>query len=151
MDGKDEWLSVFRPNQSPMLVEGDFISRHNYSLALSAVAEHGPSVFYGHPDGKDDSGNGDAWIAKNMIETIKKSGGIMTREDLRDYKVRVYEPLKTVYNGNTIWTTDAPSCGMSVTCCLWSISRAESVYRLISACRTGHAWNVQHSRIIRSS
>jgi gamma-glutamyltranspeptidase/glutathione hydrolase/leukotriene-C4 hydrolase len=110
MEGKEEWESIFRP-RSAMLVEGDFMSRLNYSRSLASIAKYGPSVFYGRQDGKDDESNDHAWIAKDMIETIGTHGGVMTRKDLREYSVRVYEPIKTTYHGKTIWTTDAPSCG----------------------------------------
>lgn len=112
MEGKDEWETIFRP-RSEMLVEGDYMSRHNYSRSLASVAKYGPSVFYGRADGKDDESNENAWIAEDLIKTIKKSGGVMTRKDLREYAVRVYEPIKSTYHGKTIWTTDAPSCGES--------------------------------------
>jgi gamma-glutamyltranspeptidase/glutathione hydrolase/leukotriene-C4 hydrolase len=114
MEGRPEWEDVFRPYQQ-MLVEGDYMSRYNYSRALASIAEYGPDVFYGKQpgQGKDDESNGHAWIAKDMVETIRKEGGVMTMDDLRGYKVRVYEPMKTTYQGKTIWTTDAPSCGES--------------------------------------
>jgi gamma-glutamyltranspeptidase/glutathione hydrolase/leukotriene-C4 hydrolase len=112
MEGRPEWEDVFRPYQQ-MLVEGDYMSRLNYSRSLASIAKYGPSVFYGKQqgDGKDDESNGHAWIAKEMIETIRREGGILTRDDLRGYKVRVYEPMRTTYHGKTVWTTDAPSCG----------------------------------------
>jgi gamma-glutamyltranspeptidase/glutathione hydrolase/leukotriene-C4 hydrolase len=110
MEGKDEWETIFRP-RSEMLVEGDYMSRHNYSRSLASIAKYGPSVFYGRIDGKDDESNENAWIAEDLIKTIKKSGGVMTRKDLREYAVRVYEPIRSTYHGKTIWTTDAPSCG----------------------------------------
>lgn len=112
MKGLPEWEKVYRP-RGDMLVEGDFITRTNYSQTLSAVAKYGPDVFYGRPakSKKSRKDAGEEWIAENLIETIQRNGGVMTREDLRDYQVRLYEPVKGVYNGKRIWTTDAPSCG----------------------------------------
>jgi hypothetical protein len=55
MEGRPEWEDVFRPYQQ-MLVEGDYMSRHNYSRSLASIAEYGPDVFYGKQpgQGKDD-------------------------------------------------------------------------------------------------
>lgn len=117
MEGLTEWESVFRPQSVP-LVEGDWISRQNYSRALTSIAHHGPDVFYGRPnnkerdlDGNDDGSYNGAWIAQNIVDTVKRAGGILTRDDLSNYQARVYEPIVGEYNGKRIHTTDAPTCG----------------------------------------
>lgn len=88
-----------------MLVEGDWVRRTNYSSTLEYIARNGIDSFYGH--------GGDPWIAQSMVDAVTKEGGVLSMEDLQGYKVEVYDPVKSTYHGNTIYTTDAPSCGMS--------------------------------------
>ncbi|KAJ9108666.1 hypothetical protein QFC20_003365 [Naganishia adeliensis] len=102
MEEKEEWADVFRP-RGAMLVEGDWLRRTNYSKTLEYIAQDGIDSFYGHGE--------DPWIAQAMVDAIAKEGGVLSMDDLQGYAVEVYDPIKSTYHGNTIYTTDAPSCG----------------------------------------
>jgi gamma-glutamyltranspeptidase/glutathione hydrolase/leukotriene-C4 hydrolase len=115
MEEKEEWADVFRP-RGAMLVEGDWLRRTNYSKTLEYIAQNGIDSFYGHGE--------DPWIAQAMVDAVGKEGGVLSMDDLRGYAVEVYDPIKSTYHGNTIYTTDAPSCGKQLvwTWVLWLMS-----------------------------
>lgn len=51
------------------------------------------------------------YIAKSIIDFIQKMNGIMTLEDLRNYKVEVKPPLSVTFGDYRLFTTQAPSSG----------------------------------------
>lgn len=102
MVDKPQWNATFRPRGS-MLVEGDWMDRRNYSRSLEAIGKNGGDYFYK-----------DSWIADEIVESIKREGGIMTKQDLAEYKVRVYDAIKGTYHGRKVYTTDAPTCVSAV-------------------------------------
>lgn len=105
MVGKTEWENVFRP-RGEMLVEGDWVQRTNYSKTLEWIGKHGIDGFYGTSKREEDN-----WIAAGVIASIQKEDGIMTRQDLIDYRLNIYPAISSTYNGKTVFTTDAPSSG----------------------------------------
>ncbi len=105
MEGKPEWEAVFRP-RGAMLVEGDWVKRAAYADTLEWVGAHGVDGFYGKEPREADN-----WIAQAMVDTVRQQGGIMTREDLAGYELRVYPAISGNYQGKTVYTTDAPSSG----------------------------------------
>lgn len=50
-------------------------------------------------------------IAKSLIETIQKNGGIMTLKDMSNYRA-VHRPVvNTTYHGNRVFSASAPTSG----------------------------------------
>jgi gamma-glutamyltranspeptidase/glutathione hydrolase len=78
---------------------GEKLVMENLGKTLHAVAERGPDAFYDGP------------IAASIAETIQSAGGVMTLEDLRDYRPVWREPLETEYRGYQILTMPPPSAG----------------------------------------
>jgi gamma-glutamyltranspeptidase / glutathione hydrolase len=66
---------------------------------LERIAEHGANEFY---EGK---------TARMIADAMKKNGGLVTMEDLRNYKAVVREPLRGSYHGYDIITAPLPSSG----------------------------------------
>lgn len=89
---------TFAPGGKP-LREGDTCLRKNLGHTLQQIAKHGPNAFY----------MGD--IAKAFVADVKAAGGIMTIEDLRDYKVVVRQPLVAETMGYTLISMPPPSSG----------------------------------------
>ena len=79
--------------------EGEIIRQPELSQALKAIASEGPEVFY------------QGWIAQAIVDTIKKDGGVLTLEDLKDYKPVWREPLVGSYRNRTVITMPPPSSG----------------------------------------
>ena len=79
--------------------EGDTIINNNYAQTLIKIMNEGKDGFY--------SGE----VAKEMIETISKKGGIMTINDLSDYESIWREPVKFKYKDYDIISMSFPSSG----------------------------------------
>jgi gamma-glutamyltranspeptidase/glutathione hydrolase len=50
-------------------------------------------------------------VAKDLVDTVHATGGAMTLDDLKKYKVRWLSPLTTEYEGNKIYLMPPPSSG----------------------------------------
>lgn len=66
---------------------------------LERIARHGAKEFY---EGK---------TARLIADAMDKNGGLITMEDLRNYKAVVREPLRGKYHGYDIITAPLPSSG----------------------------------------
>ncbi|TYT79618.1 gamma-glutamyltransferase [Treponema phagedenis] len=78
---------------------GDVINNPDLAKTLKIISEKGLDGFY----------KGE--VAEALIETLKKYEGVMTLEDLSDYKVSVAKPVIGDYRGYTIISTPPPSSG----------------------------------------
>jgi gamma-glutamyltranspeptidase/glutathione hydrolase/leukotriene-C4 hydrolase len=92
------WAEVYAP-RGALLVEGEWVKRERYADTLEIVARQGPGALY--------SGE----IADDIVDTVRKHGGILTHQDLADYRARVYPAVKGDFAGQTIYTADAPASG----------------------------------------
>lgn len=93
-----DWRSIFAPH-GVRLQAGDPIRRTNLSRTLAAIAKNGADAFY----------TGE--IAESMIRKIQAEGGVMTLDDLANYKVKVARALEGTYRGRKIYTPHAPTSG----------------------------------------
>lgn len=96
-----DWSVDFAPNGCRLRL-GDTMTRKRYAATLEQIALHGPDVLY--------SGN----LGRQLVATVETAGGIMTMEDLRDYKAVVRNWSETEYRGHRVVTTTAPSSGIVV-------------------------------------
>ncbi len=79
--------------------EGEMIRQPDLGHTLKAIAAEGADVFY------------QGWIAQAIVDSIKKDGGVLSLEDLRDYKPVWREPLVGRYRKRTVITMPPPSSG----------------------------------------
>lgn len=79
--------------------EGDRIRQPELAVALKAIAEKGPEVFY------------EGWIGKAIADRLKKEGGIQTLEDFKGYKPMWREPIIGNYRKWVVITMPPPSSG----------------------------------------
>jgi len=89
---------IFMPN-SEVPKEGEVIRQAELAETLKVIAQQGAEIFY---QGR---------IAEAIAETIKNNGGVMTLEDLKNYKAVWREPLIGTYRNRTIVTMPPPSSG----------------------------------------
>lgn len=78
---------------------GDVLRNPDLAKSLTLIAEQGADMFY----------NGE--IADAIMAEIEKYEGVMTREDLANYKVNLREPVKSTYRGYEIISCPPPSSG----------------------------------------
>jgi gamma-glutamyltranspeptidase/glutathione hydrolase len=95
------WALDFAP-QGKLLAFGDHITRKRYAATLETIANSGPEAFYSGP------------IADATIAELKKQGGNMTAEDLKDYKVIIRKPIEINYRGYRLVSCGTPASGSVV-------------------------------------
>lgn len=66
---------------------------------MEALARQGEKAFYAGPN------------AKALIEAVSADGGVMTLEDLANYRVREVTPIEGSFRGHRVVTMPAPSAG----------------------------------------
>ncbi|XP_011206389.2 glutathione hydrolase 1 proenzyme [Bactrocera dorsalis] len=94
---------IFLKDDGTPFVEGDYMKRTQLGITLGIIAENGAGELY---DGGE--------IGKLFIEDIQELGGIITEDDLKNYKVRWEDTNHVIANvtgGYTLYTTPLPSSG----------------------------------------
>lgn len=89
---------VFAPN-GRLLQAGDKCSNVELAQSLEAVAEQGPQAFY----------NGT--VGEKFVKDVRDAGGILTMEDLKNYRVDIMDALAANVAGYTIYGMPPPSSG----------------------------------------
>jgi gamma-glutamyltranspeptidase/glutathione hydrolase len=78
---------------------GETLLQLDLAHTLHQIARHGADGFYQGP------------VAQRLVAAVHKAGGSMTLQDLRDYQVRVREPVRGLYRGHPIASMPPPSSG----------------------------------------
>lgn len=89
---------VFAPN-GRLLQAGDKCCNLELAQSLEAVAEQGPQAFY----------NGT--VGEKFVKDVRDAGGILTMEDLKNYRVDIMDALAANVAGYTIYGMPPPSSG----------------------------------------
>lgn len=79
--------------------EGEIIRQPELGETLKAIASEGAEVFY------------QGWIAQAIVEAVKKEGGVLTLDDLKNYRPVWREPLIGHYRKRLVITMPPPSSG----------------------------------------
>ena len=78
---------------------GDTLRQPELAATLERIRDNGAAGFY------------EGETARLLAEDMHEHGGLLTEQDLKDYKVIERPPLTGVYHGNTIITAPLPSSG----------------------------------------
>ncbi len=89
---------IYTPN-GEVPKQGEILRQMELAETIRAIAQQGESVFY------------QGWIGQAIVEAIKKDGGVMTVDDLKNYKAIWREPLVGTYRNRTVITMPPPSSG----------------------------------------
>jgi gamma-glutamyltranspeptidase/glutathione hydrolase len=92
------WAIDFAPNGTRLGL-GDIVTRKRYANTLESISKHGADAFYSGP------------IAEATIKALQAANGIMTVDDLTNYKVVIRKAPEIAYRGFKIASTGAPSSG----------------------------------------
>ena len=79
--------------------KGDTIKNKEFAQTLSKISKNGPKVFY------------EGEIAEMIVNEVVESGGIMTLEDLKNYRSVWRDPVKFNYKELDIISMSLPSSG----------------------------------------
>jgi gamma-glutamyltranspeptidase/glutathione hydrolase len=92
---------AYMPNGRPP-AEGDVFRQPDYARTLKQVAAKGADDFY--------SGE----LARRVTAFYKANGGILSLEDLRDYRAKWVDPISIQYRGYTIYTQPPNSSAVAM-------------------------------------
>ena len=90
--------ALLYPNGKPR-AKGSLFKNPELASTLERIAEQGPAGFY----------TGET--ADLIVAQMKRSGGLITRDDLKGYAVKFREPIRINYRGHEIITMPPPSSG----------------------------------------
>jgi len=99
-----KWPSTavnFAPDGFP-IVQGDTLRQLKLAETLEKIAQFGKAGFY----------EGD--VAQQMVDGITSNGGMMTLNDLKNYKPVITNPVSGTYRGYKVIAADIPQSGASV-------------------------------------
>ena len=98
-----ETAATYLPNGKP-LQPGDHVDRSDYARTLRAISENGPDHLY----------NGA--LGNIVCDYLSRNGGIITTQDLSDYKTVRRKPIKGEYRGYEVFGPPPPSAaGVHIT------------------------------------
>lgn len=89
----------FLKNATTAYAPGEILVQKNYAKALSEMRNRNIASFY--------SGQ----VAKDIVSSVAKAGGVITLKDLESYKPVWRQPLKANYADHTIYLMPPPSSG----------------------------------------
>ncbi|MCK4865857.1 MAG: gamma-glutamyltransferase [Gammaproteobacteria bacterium] len=94
---KDAAKIFLKNNQVPPL--GFVIKQPDLAKTLNAMAKHGHKGFYAGE------------VAKKLVTSNNKAGGIWSLKDLKEYKVKERQPIVSEYKGYRLTSVAPPSSG----------------------------------------
>jgi gamma-glutamyltranspeptidase/glutathione hydrolase len=93
---------IFSRPDGSSLVAGDRLVQSDLAITLEAVAARGPRGFY------------EGAVAEKLANGIRAAGGIITTDDLKNYRAAVRQPVRGTYRGYDIVSMPLPSSGGTV-------------------------------------
>ncbi|MCT4712140.1 gamma-glutamyltransferase [Enterobacteriaceae bacterium H11S18] len=91
--------AIFWKKDGSLLQKGDRLIQVNLAKSLELIAENGPDAFYKGP------------IADQIAEEMAKSGGLISKADLANYKAVERKPISGEYRGYEVYSMPPPSSG----------------------------------------
>lgn len=101
--GSAELREIFvNPLTNELYHQGENMIRLKLAETLALIADQGADAMY--------SSNG--VLGLGLVEDIKRLGGILTQDDLMDYRVQWKRPVQTIIYGDlTLYSTPLPASG----------------------------------------
>ncbi|XP_077995821.1 glutathione hydrolase 1 proenzyme-like [Glandiceps talaboti] len=90
---------IFLHENGTLKQEGEVMYRYKLAQTYREIANGGPEVFY--------TGR----LADDIVADIQDHDGIITKDDMRNYRAKLKEPLKIKFDGYTVYSPPPPSSG----------------------------------------
>ena len=90
---------IFLRPDGVALGRGDRLVQADLAASLDAIAQNGPRGFYEGP------------IAEKIVASVRAAGGVMTTDDLKNYRATLRQPVTGSYRGYDIVSMPPPSSG----------------------------------------
>lgn len=78
---------------------GDKLEQKKLARLLKEMRNRGANAFY------------EGLAARDIVNTVEKTGGVLSLKDMKSYNVRWLSPLETTFNGYKIYLMPPPSSG----------------------------------------
>jgi len=88
----------YKKNGEPYAL-GETLRQPDLAWSLGQIAQHGEDAFY------------EGAIAKKLVAFMKDVGGLITEEDLKNYRVAERTPIQVTYKGYQVVSMPPPSSG----------------------------------------
>jgi gamma-glutamyltranspeptidase / glutathione hydrolase len=136
--GDAEAAKLYLPNDHAPKV-GEVFRNPELAASLRQIAEHGRDGYY----------KGE--IAKHVLETIQRHGGVMTAEDLTEFSAEWVEPISTTYRDWTVYELPPNGQGLAALIMLnlmenfplgdkeYAFGSAKSLHTMIEAKKLAYA------------
>jgi gamma-glutamyltranspeptidase/glutathione hydrolase len=112
--------ALFTRADGSMLGEGDNLRQSELAGVLGQIRAKGPSELYG------------GVVGQQLVAAAQSIGAPLTIEDLRNYQVRVYEPLRIKWGDQFIFLPKPPAAaGISVAQMLTALNQSSSGNRAV--------------------
>lgn len=92
-------MAIFFKEGGTPYEPGDVLVQKDLAQSLQAIAEQGTKAFY------------EGEIAQKIADDMQEHGGLITLDDLKNYKAVVREPVRGSYRGYDIVSMPPPSSG----------------------------------------
>jgi gamma-glutamyltranspeptidase/glutathione hydrolase len=90
---------IFLKADGSPLARGDLLKQPDLAATLETIARDGPKAFYAGP------------IAEKTVAAVRDARGVMTLDDLKNYRPVVRAPVRGSYRGYEIASMSPPSSG----------------------------------------
>lgn len=92
-------MEIFYKENGESYKQGEQLIQKDLASSLKQIATNGPQAFY------------DGDIARKISSFMKKDGGLITSEDLKNYRAVTRKPVEGEYRGYKIYSMPPPSSG----------------------------------------
>ena len=134
---RDEGLNKIFLHHGEPFKEGELLIQTDLSQTLKRINRYGADGFY------------KGYTAKELVFASRKGGGIITREDLRQYTAREMSPIECDYRGYQVISAPPPSSGGVILCEMLKIlepypiqslgfNSAKTVHLMVEAMRNAY-------------
>lgn len=93
-----ELSELYLPQGKP-LQTGDLLRRENLAQTLELIGKEGWRAFY------------EGEIARSIVETVQRNGGVLTMQDMAEYKAMIRSTIKSTFDDTVVITGSAPTGG----------------------------------------
>src|SRR4051812_14823281 len=90
---------IFLKADSVALRHGDILVQSDLAASLEMIARDGPRAFYEGP------------LSEKIVAAVRQNGGIMTRDDLKNYQAIIRPAVRGTYRGYDVASMPPPSSG----------------------------------------
>ncbi len=101
-DGTEEFKKIFTKKDGSSFKRGDRFMNKELAESLKLIAKHGSDAFY----------KGE--IAEKIVRDMARNGGLITKEDLENYRAIERKPVSGTYRGFQIISMPPPSSGGTI-------------------------------------